>query len=84
MRIYDNQFKLGQKVLARNYDNERELFPMWVVGIDLKSARYMGFEIVYTLAENSQGKCLSDGWPEDKLVDPDSLGLGVEDVYKWI
>ena len=74
MRIFDNQYKIGQRVGVVDYDNPLKIFGAWVVGVDLDDN---GREITYTIAEELKFEkypsSLSDGWPEDKLRSEDSI-----------
>jgi hypothetical protein len=71
MRILENTYKIGQKVLVQDYDTPMRYDPAFIVGIDRSED---GRSLTYTVSYSKCGnKYLSDGCPEDIITTPNSL-----------
>ena len=70
MRIIDNTYKIGEKVLVQDYDNPMRWEPAFIAGM-MRSKD--GRSIEYWISDDKEGKYLSDGWPEDRIMKPNPL-----------
>lgn len=72
MKIYENKYKLGQRVGVTDLDTPMRIWPGYVVGIEIGRN-----EPTYTIADEWDKiygyKYISDGWEEKYLHDENCI-----------